>query len=380
MDGVSACRSQTFDDDSVAIPFLLQYALRRVTGMSQNHTGRSSQEDVAWCYDAVHRVSRTFSLTISELDEPMARDICVGYLLCRVADTIEDAGHIPPAAQSELLRLYSRTLDPSSDDSVRAFDEAAAEWLPETLTDDWEVVDNADRAVGVFRSLDSHALEAIRGPVRELVDGMAMFVDRYADEGGLRIKTLDELEEYCWYAAGTVGTLVTGLVSHEATDEQTERMEANARSFALLLQLVNVAKDAATDIHEENNVYLPLELLREEGLDHSDVGDPENVDSLVPVIEQVTARAESYLDGAQTWLEAMPESRGNTLSAWAIPFLLAVGTIRELRERPADVVKEGNVKISREEVHAVCQQFVNDGEPALGDLRRKIRSQPLHTY
>ncbi|MFC6757692.1 squalene/phytoene synthase family protein [Halomicroarcula sp. GCM10025894] len=63
--------------------------------MSQNHTGRPSQEDIEWCYDAVHRVSRTFSLTISELDEPMARDICVGYLLCRVADTIEDAGHIP---------------------------------------------------------------------------------------------------------------------------------------------------------------------------------------------------------------------------------------------------------------------------------------------
>ncbi len=351
-----------------------------MTGMSQNHTGRSSQEDIEWCYDAVHRVSRTFSLTISELDEPMARDICVGYLLCRVADTIEDAGHIPPAAQSDLLRLYSRTLDPEADESVRTFDDAVAEWLPDTLTDDWEVVDNAARAVGVFRSLDNHALESIRSPVRELVDGMAMFVDRYADDGGLRIKTLDELEEYCWYAAGTVGTLVTALVSHEATEEQTAQMEANARAFALLLQLVNVAKDAATDIEEENNVYLPLELLEEEGLDHSDVGDPDNVDALVPVIERVTARAEGYLDGAQTWLEAMPETRGNTLSAWAIPFLLAVGTIRELRERPADVIEQGNVKITRDEVHAVCQQFIGDGSPPIGDLRHRIRQQPLHEY
>jgi len=364
----------------VANPFLSEYALGRMTGMSQNHTGRSSQEDIAWCYDAVHRVSRTFSLTIAELDEPMARDICVGYLLCRVADTIEDAGHIPPAAQSELLGLYSQTLDPAADTSIRAFDDAVAEWLPGTRTDDWEVVENAARAVGVFRSLDNHALESIRGPVRELVDGMAMFVDRYADQGGLRIKTLDELEEYCWYAAGTVGTLVTGLVSHEATEEQTEQMRENARAFALLLQLVNVAKDAATDKQEENNVYLPLELLDAEGLDHSDVGDPENVDSLVPVIERVTERAEGYLDGAQTWLEAMPETRGNTLSAWAIPFLLAVGTIRELRERPADVIEQGNVKVTRDEVHAVCQQFVGDGSPAIGELRRQIRRKPLHQY
>lgn len=351
-----------------------------MTGMSQNQPGRSSQEDIEWCYDAVHRVSRTFSLTIAELDEPMARDICVGYLLCRVADTIEDAGHIPPAAQSKLLRQYSHTLDPESDESIRSFDDAVAEWLPGTLSDDWEVVDNAGRAVGVFRTLDNHALQSIRGPVRELVDGMAMFVDRYDDDGGLRIETLGELEEYCWYAAGTVGTLVTALVSHEATEEQTAEMEENARAFALLLQLVNVAKDAATDMEEENNVYLPLELLEAEGLDHGDVDDPGNVDSLVPVIERVTAQAEGYLDDAQRWLEAMPETRGNTLSAWAIPYLLAVGTIRELRDRPHDVIEEGNVKITRDEVHAVCQQFVGDSTPVIGELRSRIRRKPLHEY
>jgi farnesyl-diphosphate farnesyltransferase len=133
-------------------------------------------------------------------------------------------------------------------------------------------------------------------------------------------------------------------------------------------------------MQEENNVYLPLELLEEQGLDHSDVGDLDNVNSLVPVIERVTARAEGYLDGAQTWLEAMPETRGNTLSAWGIPFLLAVGTIRELRERPADVIEQGNVKITRDEVHAVCQQFIGDSAPPIGDLRARIREQPLHEY
>ncbi|MFC6864623.1 phytoene/squalene synthase family protein [Halomicroarcula sp. GCM10025817] len=348
--------------------------------MSQNQTDRSAQDDIEWCYDAVHRVSRTFSLTIAELDEPMARDICVGYLLCRVADTIEDAGHVPPGAQAELLRTYSRVLDPASDTTVRAFRSKVDEWLPATRSADWEVVDEAPRVVRVFRQLEGDSTETIRGPVRELVDGMAMFVDRYADDGGLRIKTLEELEEYCWYAAGTVGTLVTGLLTHAASEDQARRMEENARAFALLLQLVNVAKDAATDMEEENNVYLPLELLDAQGLDHSDVGQGANVESLVPVIERVTERAEQYLDGAQAWLEAMPITRGNTLSAWAIPFLLAVGTIRELRTRPADVVREGNVKITREEVHAVCQQFDGDAAPALGDLRRRIRSRPLHEY
>ncbi len=122
--------------------------------MSQNQTDRSAQDDIEWCYDAVHRVSRTFSLTIAELDEPMARDICVGYLLCRVADTIEDAGHVPPGAQAELLRTYSRVLDPASDTTVRAFRSKVDEWLPATRSADWEVVDEAPRVVRVFRQLE----------------------------------------------------------------------------------------------------------------------------------------------------------------------------------------------------------------------------------
>jgi len=64
------------------------------------------EADVEWCHETVQGVSRTFALTIDVLDDPMSTHICLGYLLCRVADTIEDAGHIPPEPQAELLRLY----------------------------------------------------------------------------------------------------------------------------------------------------------------------------------------------------------------------------------------------------------------------------------
>ncbi|RDZ48694.1 farnesyl-diphosphate farnesyltransferase, partial [Haloferax sp. Atlit-10N] len=40
----------------------------------------------------------------------------------------------------------------------------------------------------------------------------------------------------------------------------------------------------------------------------------------------------------------------------------------------------GNVKISREEVHSVTQQYGGDGDPSIGELRAKIRQQPLHQY
>jgi farnesyl-diphosphate farnesyltransferase len=348
--------------------------------MQQDQIDRSFQDDLDWCYDAVQDVSRTFALTIAELEEPMARDICVGYLLCRIADTIEDSGRVPPADKRGLLCYYNRVLDPDDDTTVEMFRGAVDQWIPEEPNSDWEVVAEAPRVVATFQRLDDTSKSAIRPPVRELVDGMEMFIDRYEEHEGLRLRTFDELEEYCWYAAGTVGTLVTGLLSRNADPSVRDTLQNNARSFALLLQLVNVAKDVAVDYEEENNVYLPQEILDEQELDTEDIADPENSEAFIPAIREVVTHAEDYLDDAQAWLEAMPEIRGNTLSAWAIPFLLAVGTIRELKERPEDVIEDGDVKVSRSEVHALMEWFADDDDASIEALRSKIQRRPLHEH
>ncbi|OIB57228.1 phytoene/squalene synthase family protein [Natrialba sp. SSL1] len=341
----------------------------------------TTDADLEWCYDAVHGVSRTFSITIDRLEEPMSKHICLGYLLCRIADTIEDAGHIPPADQTELLTEYDRLLDPDTDQSVEAFMADVEPWIPEPAdrSNDWDVVAETPRVLQTFESLDEEPREIMREPVRELVDGMAMFTDRYAEEGGLRLQTLEELEEYCWYAAGTVGTLITGLVARGASKDRAAEMRDNARSFALLLQLVNIAKDVESDYHEENNVYLPAEWLAEENVDLDAVTDEENHNGVTNVVERVTGRAETYLDDAQRYLEVVPEQHGNRLSAWAIPYLLAVGTMRELRERPEDVVEEGDVKVPRAEVYALLQQFEEGmSRSRLDELRATMAEQPLH--
>ncbi len=347
--------------------------------MTTGQSAHTTDADLEWCYDAVHGVSRTFSITIDRLEEPMARHICLGYLLCRIADTVEDAGHIPPAEQTALLESYDRVLDPTVDHDAGDFLADVTPWLPEERSEDWEVVAQAPRVVRTFESLEQEPREIMRDPVRELVDGMAMFTARYADEGGLRLQTLEELEEYCWYAAGTVGTLITGLVARGTSQERAEVLRENARSFALLLQLVNIAKDVESDYREENNVYLPAEWLAEENVAVESVTDEENHGGVTNVIRRVTGRAEGYLDGAHRYLEVVPERHGNTLSAWAIPYLLAVGTLRELRERPEDVVREGDVKVSRAEVFSLLQQFEQGvSRSTLEELRAEMSEKPLH--
>lgn len=339
--------------------------------------------DLEWCHKSVQGVSRTFALTVDVLDEPMSSHICIGYLLCRVADTVEDASNVPPEAQADILRAYDAALDPDDETGIEAFSDAVDPYLPseEEMNEDWRVVEEAPRVVRTFEALPADVREAVTPPVRELVQGMVMFVERYADEGGLRIQSPEELEEYCYYAAGTVGNLITNLVTrHDLTAERRSRLYDTAEEFGLLLQLVNISKDVRDDYVSENNVYLPEEWLAEEGVSQEEILVPENESAVSSVVRRTAEHATSFLDDAQTYLETVPLRNGNTLAAWAIPFLLSVGTLRELLSNPEDAVTDQGVKVSRKEVFAVVSAMT--GGPvereALADLRKEIFAHPYH--
>lgn len=341
------------------------------------NTGRPPP-DIDWCYDAVQGVSRTFALTVEALEEPMASRIGLGYLLCRIADTVEDASHIPPDEQVSLLVTYDAALDPDGPTTMRDFRDAVDPWLPEPdRSDDWTVVARAPTVWATFADQPADARAAIVPPVREMVDGMADFLSRHAEAGGLRIEDYAELDEYCHYAAGTVGTLITNLLTRdEVSPDRTEKLYDTAGSFARLLQLVNIAKDVHADYHEENNVYLPATWLAAEGVEQEQVLAERNREPVARVVQRTATRARSFLEDAQTYLEAMPLSHGNTHAAWSVPYLLSVGTLRELDNRPRDALTESGVKVDREEVFAVMAAAGDTGVDALGDLRASIAREP----
>ncbi|QSG14998.1 phytoene/squalene synthase family protein [Halapricum desulfuricans] len=337
------------------------------------------ERDLAWSHEIVQEVSRTFAITIDVLEEPMSSSICVGYLLCRIPDTIEDAGHIPAERKGQLLRTYDAVLDPDDPTTAERFETDVREWIPDERNADWDLVAQTERVVRVFRAQPDRIQDAIRPPARELVGGMVTFVERYASEDGLRLQARQELHEYCHYAAGTVGELVTNLVCDEETPTETRGpLEDNAEAFGLALQLVNITKDVGADFQAENNVYLPADELADEGVDQDELDDPDNVDGVVSVVRRTIDDARAYLDDAQTWLEHVPERAGNRTAGWAIPYLLAVGTLREVESRPEDVLHPDGVKVSRQEVGAVIEACVGgiDAE-RLARLRREIAAEPL---
>ena len=335
--------------------------------------------DRAWTFDAVESVSRTFALSIDLLEEPVASWVCTGYLLCRIADTVEDDPSIPPRVRADLLETYDAVLDPAEGTDVETFLEAVEPVRPEEDGADWHVVEGTARVFRVFDSFDPAVKAAMRPVVREMADGMAGFLRRYADDGGLRLRTIDELEEYCWYVAGTVGKLFTNLLECYGTDGPAPDPE-DARAFALLLQLVNVARDVRADYETENNVYLPAEWLAEEDADHAAIGDPSRTAAVDRVVQRLVDHAATYAPGARRYLECIPEGDAMLLEAAGLPYLLALGTLRELRERSRESVERATtVKLPREEVETLFAE-VDDGltQAELTRLAEAVRAGPYH--
>jgi farnesyl-diphosphate farnesyltransferase len=141
---------------------------------------------------------------------------------------------------------------------------------------------------------------------------------------------------------------------------------------------VNICKDVGADFHEENNVYLPADELEAEGVPQDELDAPEHEDGVVNVVKRTITDARGFLDDAHVYLDHVPECAGNRVAAWAIPFLLAVGTLREVESRPADVLRTEGVKVSRQEVSEVIKRSVGglDTE-TLAELRATIAERPL---
>ncbi|MDL0118485.1 phytoene/squalene synthase family protein [Halobacterium salinarum] len=303
--------------------------------MIRHHTG-SSESPLTYCHDTVQDVSRTFALTIDALDPPLADQICVGYLLCRIPDTIEDAAHIPAKAQQVLLKTYQEILKPEPSTSTEAFTRHAKQWIPtQASSPDWDLVKNTSTVIAAFERFSQRTQEAMRPPIREMIRGMLRFIQRYASEPGIRIQTTTELRSYCHYVAGTVGTLITNLLVKQPLDYSRETtLRKNAEHFGRLLQLVNIAKDVRDDYVTESNVYLPNEWLATEGVPQDEVIHTDYRSDAISALFRTLNQAQQHLDPAQSYIEKMPLGDGNTVAAWAVPYLLAVGTLRELRADP----------------------------------------------
>ncbi len=328
-----------------------------------------------WQNDHLNRVSRTFALSIEYLPQPLETYTSLQYLICRVPDTIEDASHIEPSTKKSLLNTYEDVLHRGKRTNAETFVEEVQPFIQDDDSD-WQLVAETPQLIELLRDFPPEVQTAITPWARELTRGMAEYVSRDESYIGVRIRDLDDLEEYCYYVAGTVGHMIIDTLTavHGDGGIDTTELHYNARRYGLFLQHINIAKDVYDDFEAEDSVYIPASVLEEYDVDQESVTDSDKRSLVANSIETVLDTAEEFIDGAERFLQQVQHISDDSYTGWSIPYVLAVATIREIRENTEEAADEGSVKIERDEVIALVTAL-DEGEHAASEIREMAKEQ-----
>jgi len=305
-----------------------------------------------WCEHMLPKVSRTFAACIQLLPERLRHAVLISYLLCRIADTIEDTADLPVSDKERLLTAFRACLSETGGDA-EALRAAFA-----TARDDEELLTReADLVLREYRRLPTKQREAIRPWVQEMCDGMAEFARRPAVASGAHgveaLASISELDRYCYYVAGTVGHLLTDLFRqhhHRVTKRHYDRLKSLSTSFGLGLQLTNIIKDVADD-RNRGWSFIPRQLCTISGITPEDLLDPRCKEQAAQVMSQLIAKARAHLRDALDYCLALPRSQYRIRLFCLTPLFFAVRTLRLAANDPRLLDPGHKVKISRAEVY-----------------------------
>src|SRR5437660_6727165 len=221
-------------------------------------------------------VSRSFYLSIRFLPQQLRQPIALAYLLARTTDTVADTPRIPGTVRTETVKMLSDGIQGKVSrevviNHVASFvplqENAAEQTLLDSLPDclKWlEQIGEADR-------------DDIRTVLEKITYGQMLDLHRFDDPAQLRaLQSAADLDEYTYLVAGCVGEFWTRLCFRHLRDfaSRTEdEMLALGKHYGMALQLINVLRDAGSDLragrcyfpeHELSAVHLtPSQILSE---------------------------------------------------------------------------------------------------------------------
>ena len=295
------------------------------------------------------RVSRTFALTIPQLPAALRRIVGNAYLLCRIADTIEDEVTLTREQKRGFHNQFMSIV--SGREEAGQFASAIYPLLSEhTLAAERELVRNAPRVVNLTHQFSKEQRIVIERCLNIMCQGMPEF-QYHTGLGGL--KDMRQLDRYCYYVAGVVGEMLTDLFciySPEIKKCRTSLMPLSI-SFGQGLQMTNILKDLWED--RANEVcWLPHELFLKEECDLHTLTSGGYNKGFDLGLERMIAIAHTHLHNALAYTLLIPSQEVGIrrFCLWAIGF--AVLSLRKLRNTPGFSSSQ-QVKISRRSVKIV---------------------------
>ena len=291
-------------------------------------------------------VSRTFALTIPQLPSQLANVVGNAYLLCRIADTIEDDKDLP----FEQKQLYSEFFIDvvKGTKSAKQFAEELHPLLSPAATDaEKDLIKNTEPVIRISHSFNDRQRKALERCVTIMADGMVKYQDAETLEG---LTDQPAMDEYCYYVAGVVGEMLTELFcdySPEINKNYDELFQLSV-SFGQGLQMTNILKDIYDD-YERGACWLPAEVFQRHGFDLKDLRPGLKNTHFESGLGELIGLAHSHLNNALKYTLMMPskETGIRKFCLWAIG--MAILTLQNINQK-RDFKDGSEVKISRSSV------------------------------
>jgi len=308
----------------------------------------SVSDDLAYQATVLPLVSRTFALTIPQLPPGLVDVVGNAYLLCRLADTIEDDAEmdseIKSAFMSEFLAVIDRKMD--AEDFVRRLVPKLSLQTPAAERD---LVANTAIVVRITSTFSATRRKAVIRCVTTMCKGMPEFQDHNTLDG---LPGLVDLDRYCYFVAGIVGEMLTDLFCEHCPEleERRDEMMALAVCFGQGLQMTNILKDIWED-RESNTCWLPRSLFTNIDGGLSQAMRSRNSAAITEGVEELVGIAHAQLKAALKYTQLIPKSEPGIrrFCLWAIG--MAILTLKKIHNNPG-YTSGTEVKISRRAVKA----------------------------
>ncbi|MFU8876602.1 MAG: squalene/phytoene synthase family protein, partial [Wenzhouxiangellaceae bacterium] len=215
--------------------------------MNKKDTAWSTVPDSALAFQAsiLEGVSRTFALTIPSLPEALRVPVTNAYLLCRIADTIEDDANLGVEQKARFGSQFVRVVE-GQEPPCKFAATLGPILAPETLSAERELIERTADVVRITHSLGPAQRRALTRCVALMSAGMHRFQNSAGPQG---LENMHRMDEYCYFVAGVVGEMLTELFSDYADDIAPRRRQLLrlAPSFGQGLQMTNILKDIFDD-------------------------------------------------------------------------------------------------------------------------------------
>jgi farnesyl-diphosphate farnesyltransferase len=205
--------------------------------------------------ESLIKQSRSFSIPILNLDDRFLIPIMVEYNLNKTIDTIEDAPGLETGEKIHLIQDFCDCLkrEELSSKVKRRMLEVAPD-------DEAYVFKNYEATINLYTTLSKQEKTLARKWTMEMAKGMCTFLNRPID-------TLEDLNDYCYYVAGTVGIYLTSILKLKGSNVSQDifkKMKHHAVSFGIFLQKLNIIRDHVEDNTNKKRGFWPRSYFEQE--------------------------------------------------------------------------------------------------------------------